>query len=39
MKTILEQISEITAKGFEAAGYSASYGKTGMSNRPDLCEF
>lgn len=39
MKTILEQISETVSKGFEAAGYDPSYGKAGISNRPDLCEF
>ncbi len=39
MKTIIEQISEIVAKGFAAAGYDASYGKVTLSNRPDLCEF
>ena len=39
MKTILEQISEKVSKGFEAAGYDASYGKVTLSNRPDLCEF
>ena len=39
MKTIIEQISEIVEKGFESAGYDASYGKVGVSNRPDLCEY
>ena len=39
MKTILEQISETVSHGFEEAGYDASYGKVGISNRPDLCEF
>ncbi len=39
MKTILEQISETVSRGFEKAGYDASYGKVGLSNRPDLCEF
>ena len=39
MNTILEQITEIVSKGFEAAGYDGSYGKVGISNRPDLCEF
>lgn len=39
MKNILEQITDIVSKGFEAAGYDGSYGKVGVSNRPDLCEF
>ena len=39
MKTILEQITDIVSKGFEEAGYEASYGKVTVSNRPDLCEF
>lgn len=39
MKTILEQITEIVSKAFEDAGYESSYGKVGLSNRPDLCEF
>ncbi len=39
MKTIIEKISEIVEKGFEACGYDGSYGKVSVSNRPDLCEF
>lgn len=39
MKTFLEQITQIVSKAFEEAGYDASYGKVGLSNRPDLCEF
>ncbi|MBO4265958.1 MAG: arginine--tRNA ligase [Lachnospiraceae bacterium] len=39
MNNILEQITDIVSKGFEAAGYDGSYGKVGISNRPDLCEF
>ncbi len=39
MKTILEQISQIVASAFESAGYDSSYGRVGLSNRPDLCEF
>lgn len=39
MNSILEQITDIVSKGFEAAGYDGSYGKVGVSNRPDLCEF
>ena len=39
MKKILDQITEIVGKAFEECGYDAKYGKTGISNRPDLCEF
>lgn len=39
MKTFLEQITQIVSKAFEEAGYDGSYGKVGLSNRPDLCEF
>ena len=39
MKTILGQLSDIVSKGFADAGYDSSYGKVGLSNRPDLCEF
>jgi len=39
MNTIIEQISEIVSNAFEEAGYDKSYGKCGVSNRPDLCEF
>ncbi len=39
MKTIIDQISDIVSQGFAMAGYDASYGKAGISNRPDLCEF
>ncbi len=39
MKKILELISEEVMAAFEACGYDAAYGKTGISNRPDLCEY
>ncbi len=39
MKTILEQLSDIVAKGFAECGYDSSYGKVGVSNRPDLCQY
>ncbi|MCR5672163.1 MAG: arginine--tRNA ligase [Lachnospiraceae bacterium] len=39
MKTILDMISETVEEGFAAKGYDRSYGKVGLSNRPDLCEF
>ena len=39
MKKILDLISQEVMNAFEACGYEASYGKTGISNRPDLCEY
>ena len=39
MEKILDLISKEVMSAFEAAGYEASYGKTGISNRPDLCEY
>lgn len=39
MKKILDQITEIVGEAFIKCGYDAKYGKTGISNRPDLCEF
>ncbi len=39
MKKILEQITEIVSNAFADCGYDAKYGKTGISNRPDLCQF
>ncbi len=39
MKKILDLISEEVMGAFDAAGYALSYGKTGVSNRPDLCEY
>ncbi len=39
MKKILDLISQEVMSAFEACGYDAAYGKTGISNRPDLCEY
>lgn len=39
MKKLLEQISDILSEAFAKCGYDAAYGKTGVSNRPDLCQF
>lgn len=39
MKKILDLISQEVMNAFEACGYDAAYGKTGISNRPDLCEY
>ncbi len=39
MKKLLDLISIEVMGAFEEAGYDASYGKVGLSNRPDLCEF
>ena len=39
MKKILDLISQEVMNAFAACGYDAAYGKTGVSNRPDLCEY
>ena len=39
MKKILDLISQEVMNAFASCGYDASYGRTGISNRPDLCEF
>ena len=39
MKTILEQLTEKFEAAFAACGYDAKFGKVGLSNRPDLCEY
>ena len=39
MKTIINKISEILGNAFSQAGYDVSYGRTTVSNRPDLCQF
>ena len=39
MKKVLDLISQEVMNAFESFGYDASYGKVGISNRPDLCEF
>lgn len=36
---ILDKISELLGEAFTACGYDKSYGKAGISNRPDLCQF
>ncbi len=39
MKKFLDLISEEVSDAFASCGYEASYGKTGPSNRPDLCDY
>ncbi len=39
MNKMMDLISGEVGAAFEACGYEASYGKTGLSNRPDLCEY
>ena len=39
MKKILDQITEIVSTAFVDCGYDKKYAKTGISNRPDLCQF
>ena len=39
MNKLVDQISELVSAAFAAAGYDAAYGKTTVSNRPDLCEY
>ena len=39
MKTLLEQINDTVSDAFYHCQYDRVYGKTGISNRPDLCEF
>ena len=39
MEKILDLISKMVMDAFETCGYEASYGKVGVSNRPDLCEY
>lgn len=39
MKQLIEIISEEVKEAFNKAGYNRDYGKTNLSNRPDLCEF
>lgn len=36
---ILDKISNIIGNAFESCGYDRGYGKAGLSNRPDLCQF
>ncbi len=39
MKKIVDQITEILGTAFVECGYDSKYGKTGISNRPDLCQY
>ena len=39
MKKLTDYMAEELSSAFEKAGYDPSYGKVGVSNRPDLCEF
>ena len=39
MKLLVDLISEQVSAAFAEAGFDASYGRTTLSNRPDLCEF
>ena len=39
MKQLIELISDEVKEAFNKAGYNPDYGKTNLSNRPDLCEF
>ena len=39
MKKILDLISEHFSEAFVNCGYDGKYGKSGVSNRPDLCEY
>ena len=39
MKKLTDYMAEELPAAFEKAGYDPSYGKVGISNRPDLCEY
>ncbi len=39
MKKILEYMTEVLSAAFVQCGYEEKYGKVGISNRPDLCEY
>ena len=39
MKTIINKISEVLGEAFSKCGYDESFGRTTVSNRPDLCQF
>ncbi|MBR0164301.1 MAG: arginine--tRNA ligase [Lachnospiraceae bacterium] len=39
MQSLIEALEEQVKKAFAEAGYDASYGRVGVSNRPDLCEY
>lgn len=36
---LTDYMAEELSAAFEKAGYDSSYGKVGVSNRPDLCEY
>lgn len=39
METVISSLTNILGKAFLEAGYDFAYGKTAVSNRPDLCQF
>lgn len=39
MKKLIELMAEELSAAFEKAGYDPAYGRVGVSNRPDLCEY
>ena len=39
MKKLTDYMAEELSAAFEKAGYDSFYGKVGVSNRPDLCEY
>ena len=39
MKKLTDYMAEELSAAFEKAGYDSSYGKVGVSNRPDHCEY
>ena len=39
MKKLTDYMAAELSTAFEKAGYDSSYGKVGVSNRPDLCEY
>ncbi|KIR01845.1 Arginyl-tRNA synthetase [Lachnospiraceae bacterium TWA4] len=39
MKKFIELLSDKLKQAFVACGYDESYGRVGISNRPDLCEY
>lgn len=39
MEKLVDKISALVADAFSQAGFDPAYGKTTVSNRPDLCEF
>lgn len=39
MEKLVDKISTLVATAFAQAGFDPAYGKTTVSNRPDLCEF